>query len=89
MSVTLEIFLCKLYLHLFRIILFLPKLVRSFGVITRYHLGTAAFGGLILAVVQSIRAFILYLQMKFGQRQARSVMILSVTPHYHRLTVLY
>lgn len=47
----------------------------------RYHSGTAAFGGLILAVVQSIRAFILYLQMKFGQRQVNNLFDLSSLPY--------
>lgn len=39
-------------------------LCRAMNVTTRYHLGTAAFGSLIIAVVEFIRAVIAWMQKK-------------------------
>lgn len=41
-------------------------LCRAMNVTTRYHLGTAAFGSLVIAVVEFIRAVVAWLQKKVG-----------------------
>lgn len=37
---------------------------RAYGIVLRYHMGTAAFGSLIIAIVEFIRAIVLYLEKK-------------------------
>lgn len=52
----------------------LPKFTvfRSFYRILRYHLGSLAFGSAILAIVQSIRAFLLYVQAQLQKQSDTS-----------------
>ena len=39
---------------------------KAYGLTIRYHWGTAAFGSLLIAVVQFVRWFLLYVQKHFG-----------------------
>jgi hypothetical protein len=41
------------------------QVVRAYGIVFRFHLGTAAFGGLIIAFVQMLRAVALYVEKHF------------------------
>ena len=43
-------------------------LLRSYGTVSRYHLGTVAFGSIIIAIIQFIRAVILYIEKKSKQQ---------------------
>ena len=43
---------------------------RSYGITMRYHWGTAAFGSLLIAVVQFIRSFLLYVQKQYNKHAA-------------------
>ncbi|KAL9190133.1 hypothetical protein ACHAXT_007344 [Thalassiosira profunda] len=52
---------------------------RSFGLVVFYHLGTAAFGSLIIAVVKTVRAVLTYIQKKATKSKLKvAVVILSV-----------
>ena len=52
---------------------------RAVCLVLRYHLGTAAFGSLIIAIVKTIRAILTYIQKKATKSKLRvAVVILSV-----------
>ncbi|KAL7548947.1 hypothetical protein ACHAWF_012218 [Thalassiosira exigua] len=52
---------------------------RAFFLVSVYHLGTAAFGSLIIAIVKTIRAILTYIQKKAAKSKLRiAVVILSV-----------
>jgi len=37
---------------------------RAYGIVLRYHMGTAAFGSLIIAIIEFIRSVVLYIEKK-------------------------
>jgi hypothetical protein len=54
----------------------LPSLVvtKSFLRVLRYHLGSLAFGSLVIAVIQTIRAILLYIQQTLKKHSQSKVM---------------
>jgi len=52
---------------------------KAFRLVSFYHLGTAAFGSLIIAIVKTVRAILTYIQKKASKSKLRvAVVILSV-----------
>ena len=51
------------------------QVIRSTGIFLRYHVGTVAFGSLILAIVQFLRAIFLYIKRKLKNKSAFPVKI--------------
>jgi choline transporter-like protein 2/4/5 len=45
------------------------QVVRSTGVFLRYHMGTVAFGSLILALVQTLRTILMYIKSKLKNKK--------------------
>ena len=52
---------------------------RAISIVTRYHLGTAALGGLIISIVKTISAILTYIQNKAVKSKLRvAIVLLSV-----------
>lgn len=51
------------------------QVIRSTGVFVRYHIGTVAFGSLILAIVQMMRSILLYIKLRLKNKSAFPVKI--------------
>ena len=50
--------------------------IKSVGLVSLYHLGTAAFGSLIIAVIKTIRTVLTYIQKKASKSKSRLATVL-------------
>ncbi|KAL3796266.1 hypothetical protein HJC23_008586 [Cyclotella cryptica] len=50
--------------------------VKSIFLVSRYHLGTAAFGALVIAIIKTIRAVLSYIQKRAAKSKIRLAVIL-------------
>lgn len=54
-------------------------LFKAIGLTTFYHLGTCAFGSLIMAVVKTLRAIVLYIQKKAAKLNNKAAKVILMT----------